>query len=69
MRQSPIRSLRVPLSDSFEEDMKRIREEREKLVQEISEKCITASDFTKICQDNVLSIKKKKDNKNNCQKE
>jgi len=47
MKKGPIRCIRVPLHESFDEDMKRIREEREKLIQEMSDKCMTASDFTK----------------------
>jgi hypothetical protein len=43
--------------------MKRIKEERKKLIQEISDKCMTASDFTRICQDNKLNTKKKENNK------
>lgn len=58
MRQNPIRSLRSPLPESFERDMKRIKEEREKLIQEISDKCMTASDFARTCQDNKLNTKK-----------
>lgn len=45
MRKGPIRCVRIPLHESFEEDMKRIKEEREKLLQEMSDKCMTASDF------------------------
>lgn len=63
MRQNPIRSLRSPLPESFEEDMKRIKKERKKLIQEISDKCMTASDFTRICQDNKLNTKKEENNK------
>jgi len=59
MRQNSIRSLRSSLPESFEEDMKRIKEEREKLIQEISDKCITASDFARTCQDNRLNTKKR----------
>ena len=45
MRKGPIRCVRTPLHESFEEDMKRIIEEREKLIQEMSDKCVTASEF------------------------
>ena len=45
MRKGPIRCVRSPLHESFEEDMKRIMEEREKLIQEMSDKCMTASEF------------------------
>jgi hypothetical protein len=55
--------MRSPLPESFEEDMKRIKEEREKLIQEISEKCMTANDFARICQDNRLNTKKKENYK------
>ncbi len=50
MRKGPIRCVRSPLHESFDEDMKRIKEEREKLVQEMSGKCMTASDFTRKSQ-------------------
>lgn len=63
MRQNPIRSLRSSLPESFDEDMKRIKEEREKLIQEISEKCITAGDFARLCQDNGLNTKRKENYK------
>jgi len=63
MRQNPIRSVRSPLPESFEKDMRRIKEEREKLIQEISDKCVTASDFARICQDNRLNTKKKENYK------
>jgi hypothetical protein len=46
MRKGPISCVRTPLHESFDEDMKRIKEEREKLIQKMSDKCITASDFT-----------------------
>jgi len=58
MRQNPIRSVRCPLPDSFEEDMERIKEERSKLVKEISYKCMTASDFSRTCQDNKSDMEK-----------
>ncbi|MDQ1255326.1 MAG: hypothetical protein QG646_4605 [Euryarchaeota archaeon] len=32
MRKGPIKCVRTPLHDSFDEDMKRIKEEREKLI-------------------------------------
>lgn len=38
--------------------MERIKEERKKLVQEISNKCITACDFERVCQENKLDAKK-----------
>jgi hypothetical protein len=63
MRKNPIRCVRSPLHESFEEDMKRIMEEREKLIREISDKCMTASDFARICQDNKLNTKKKENYK------
>jgi hypothetical protein len=50
MRKGPIQCVRVPLHESFEEDMKRIKEEREKLVQEMSDKCMTASEFARDTQ-------------------
>lgn len=50
MRKGPIRCVRSPLHESFEEDMKRIKEEREKLIQEMSDKCMTASDFKRDTQ-------------------
>ena len=67
MREKPIRSVRSPLPESFEEDMKKIKEEREKLIQKMSGKCMTAGDFALICQDNKLNtegkfIKKKNTN-------
>lgn len=67
MSKNPIRCVRVPLSESFEKDMKRIKKERkkerEKLIQEISDKCMTASDFARINQDNKLNTKKKENYK------
>lgn len=63
MSKNPIRCVRVPLPESFEEDMERIKKEREKLIQEISDKCMTASDFARICQDNKLNTKKKENYK------
>ncbi len=45
MRKGPIRCVRIPLHESFDEDMKRIKEEREKLLQSMSDKCMTASEF------------------------
>ncbi len=45
MRKGPIRCVRTPLHESFDEDMKRIMEEREILIQGMSSKCMTASDF------------------------
>lgn len=45
MRKGPIRCVRTPLHESFDEDMKRIKEEREKLTQKMSDKCMTASEF------------------------
>ena len=45
MRKGPIRCVRTPLHESFDLDMKRIREERGKLIQKMSDKCMTASDF------------------------
>ena len=45
MRKGHIKCVRSPLHESFEEDMKRIKEEREKLIQKMSDKCMTASDF------------------------
>jgi len=59
MRETPIRSLRTPLPESFERDMKRIKEERKKLIQEMSDKCMTAGDFARICQSNNINTKKK----------
>jgi|APDOM4702015159_1054818.scaffolds.fasta_scaffold776411_1 hypothetical protein len=59
MRQNPIRSVLCPLPDSFEEDMERIKQERSKLVKEISDKCMTASDFFRACQDNKPDMEKK----------
>lgn len=50
MRKGPIRCIRVPLHESFDEDMKRIKKEREKLIQGMSDKCITASDFIRDTQ-------------------
>ena len=50
MRNGPIRCVRTPLHESFDEDMKRIKEERGKLIQKMSDKCITASDFTRDTQ-------------------
>ncbi|WP_410510149.1 hypothetical protein RSJ42_08540 [Methanosarcina hadiensis] len=47
MRKGPIQCVRVPLYESFDEDMERIKEEREKLIQKMSDKCMTASDFTR----------------------
>jgi hypothetical protein len=46
MRKGPILCVRTPLHESFDEDMKRIKEEREKLIKKMSDKCMTASDFT-----------------------
>jgi hypothetical protein len=43
MRKNSIRYVRSPLPRSFDEDMKRIKEEREKLIQETSDKFMTAS--------------------------
>ena len=63
MSKNPMRCVRVPLSESFEEDMKRIKKEREKLIQEISEKCMTASEFSRICQDNELNTKSNENSK------
>jgi hypothetical protein len=63
MRKNPIRCVRSPLPESFEEDMNRIKEEREKLIQEISDKCITASVFSRIYQDKELNTKKKENYK------
>jgi hypothetical protein len=45
MRKGPIRCVRTQLHESFDEDMKRIKEERGKLIQKMSDKCMTASDF------------------------
>lgn len=67
MRQNPIRSLRCPFPDSFEEDIERIKEERSKLVKEISDKCMTASDFSRTCQINKSDIEKKENCKENCE--
>lgn len=50
MREKPIRSVRTPLPESFEEDMKKIKEEREKRIKEMSDKCMTASDFARDTQ-------------------
>lgn len=50
MRKGPIQCVRVPLHDSFDENMERIKEEREKLIQKMSDKCMTASDFTRKTQ-------------------
>lgn len=58
IRPNPIRSLRSSLPESFEEDMKRIKKEREKSIQEISDKCMTAGDFVRFCQDSRLNTKK-----------
>jgi hypothetical protein len=50
MRKGPIKCVRSPLHESFEENMKRIKEEREKLIREMSNKCMTASDFKRYTQ-------------------
>ena len=50
MRKGPIQCVRTPLHESFDEDMKRIKEERGKLIQKMSDKCMTASDFTRDTQ-------------------
>lgn len=50
MRGKLIRSVRSPLPESFEGDMKRIKEEREKQIKEMSDKCKTVSDFTRDIQ-------------------
>jgi hypothetical protein len=63
MRQEPIRSVRCPLPDSFEEDMERIIEERSKLVKERSDKCMTASEFSRTFQDNKPGMEKKEKRK------
>ena len=52
MRKGPIKCVRTPLHDSFDEDMKRIKEEREKLIKKMSDKCMTVSDFTRDTQNN-----------------
>ena len=63
MRETPIRSVRTPLPELFEADMKRIKEEREKLIQEISDRCMTASDFKRIYQGTTINTEKKEDYK------
>ncbi len=50
MRKGPIRCVRTPLHESFDVDMKRIMEEREKLIKGMSDKCMTVSDFTRDTQ-------------------
>ena len=50
MRGKPIRSVRFKLQELFDGDMKRIKEERERQIKEMSDKCMTASDFTRDTQ-------------------